>query len=72
MLKPQAVISATYKAPFLKGLSAKISYSRSWVHDLNKIYYTNYDLYQVKKSRYPKPIFSTKVEDIIGRRRTPG
>lgn len=28
MLKPQAVISATYKMPFLKGLSAKVSYSK--------------------------------------------
>lgn len=70
MLKPQAVISATYKAPFLKGLSAKISYSRSWVHDLNKIYYTNYDLYQVKKSGTHNHIFSTKDEDIIGTRKT--
>ena len=69
-LKPQAVISATYKAPFLKGLSAKISYSRSWVHDLNKIYYTNYDLYQVKKSGTHNHIFSTKDEDIIGTRKT--
>lgn len=70
MLKPQAVISATYKAPFLKGLSAKISYSRSWVHDLNKIYYTNYDLYQVKKSGTHNHIFSTKDEDIIGTQKT--
>ena len=70
MLKPQAVISATYKAPFLKGLSAKISYSRSWVHDLNKIYYTNYDLYQVKKSGTHNHIFSTKDEDIVGTRKT--
>ena len=70
MLKPQAVISATYKAPFLKGRSAKISYSRSWVHDLNKIYYTNYDLYQVKKSGTHNHIFSTKDEDIIGTRKT--
>ncbi len=70
MLKPQAVISATYKAPFLKGLSAKISYSRSRVHDLNKIYYTNYDLYQVKKSGTHNHIFSTKDEDIIGTRKT--
>ncbi len=70
ILKPQAVISATYKAPFLKGLSAKISYSRSWVHDLNKIYYTNYDLYQVKKSGTHNHIFSTKDEDIIGTRKT--
>ena len=70
MLKPQAVIRATYKAPFLKGLSAKISYSRSWVHDLNKIYYTNYDLYQVKKSGTHNHIFSTKDEDIIGTRKT--
>ena len=70
MLKPQAVISVTYKAPFLKGLSAKISYSRSWVHDLNKIYYTNYDLYQVKKSGTHNHIFSTKDEDIIGTRKT--
>ena len=70
MLKPQAVFSATYKAPFLKGLSAKISYSRSWVHDLNKQYYKNYELNQVKKTGAHNHIFSTKDEDIIGTRKT--
>lgn len=69
MLKPQAIFSATYKAPFLKGLSAKLSYSRSWNNEVNKKFYTNYDVAQMKKSGTNNRIFSTKDEDIISLRR---
>ncbi|MFV0506341.1 MAG: TonB-dependent receptor [Bacteroidales bacterium] len=70
MLKPQAVFSAKYKAPFLKGLSAKISYSRSWAHDVSKSFYTNYEMYQVKKSGPHNHIISTNDNDIVGTRKS--
>lgn len=65
-LKPQVIISGTYKAPFLKGLSAKVSYSKSWVNDINKIYYTNYNMMIMKRSGTNNRIISTKDEDITG------
>ena len=37
-LKPQGIINLTYHAPFLKGLSAKVSYSRSWTNSVNSRY----------------------------------
>lgn len=66
MLKPQAVFSATYKAPFLKGLSLKVSYSRSWTHNTEKEYYTNYDMMVMKKSGAHNHIISTDDADIVG------
>lgn len=65
-LKPQLIVSATYKAPFLKGLSAKVAYSRSWANSINKVYYTNYDMMIMKHSGTNNRIISTKDEDIIG------
>lgn len=70
MLKPQAVISATYKMPFLKGLSAKVSYSRSWTNDVNKKFYINYDLVTMKKSGTNNRIMSTNDNDIISTRKS--
>ena len=69
-LKPQLVMNAIYKAPFLKGLSLKVSYSRSWTHNINRVYYTNYDLMITKKSGANQRIISTKDEDIIGTKRS--
>jgi len=65
-LKPQMIVSATYKAPFLEGLKAKFSYSRSWTNNMRKIYYTNYDMMIMKKSGTNNRIISTRDEDIIG------
>lgn len=70
MLKPQAVISATYKMPFLKGLSAKVSYSKSWTNDVNKKFYINYDLMTMKKSGTNNRIISTNDNDIISTRKS--
>ena len=66
LLKPQASFSATYKMPFLKGLKAKFSYSRSWTHEVANGYYTNYDLMTMKKSGINGRIISTDDKDIIG------
>ncbi len=38
MNNPEANISLTYKLPWLKGLSAKVSYMGSWKNSLNKDY----------------------------------
>jgi TonB-linked SusC/RagA family outer membrane protein len=70
MLKPQAVFSATYNAPFLPGLSAKVSYSRSWVHSVNRQFYINYDLQTMKKSGPNNHIVSTDDNDIISTRKS--
>lgn len=64
-LKPQLYASATYKAPFLKGLSAKLSYSRTWTHSVNKKYYTNYDMVVVKRSGDNSHIWSTSDADVL-------
>lgn len=69
-LKPQMTVSGTYKAPFLKGLSAKISYSKSWTNEISKIFYTNYDMMTMKRSGPNNRIMSTKDSDIIGVKRS--
>lgn len=69
LLKPQASFSATYKIPFVKGLKAKFSYSRSWTHEVANGYYTNYDLMTMKKSGINGRIISTDDNDIIGTKR---
>lgn len=67
-LKPQVLISGTYKAPFLKGLSAKVAYSQSWKHNTNKEFYHNYDQAMVKKDGANGRIVST--QDVIGTRKS--
>lgn len=69
-LKPQLTISATYKAPFLKGLSAKVTYARSWSHSISKQYYTNYELCYMKKTGAHNHIISTADEDIQSTRQS--
>ena len=70
LLKPQAVFSATYKIPFLKGLSAKLSYSRSWANERTNIFYTNYDMMVMKKSGTNGRIMSTGDNDIVSVKRS--
>lgn len=48
-LKPQATFKATYKFPFLKGMSASVQYSKSWTHTAKEGFYTNYDMAVTKK-----------------------
>lgn len=69
-LKPQLNISGTYKAPFLKGLSAKVSFARSWTNEIRKIFYTNYDMMVMKKSGTNNHIISIKDDDIINTRKS--
>lgn len=65
-LKPTATFKATYKFPFLKGLSASVQYSKSWTHTAREGFYTNYDMYIPKKTGANGRIMSTKDEDIVG------
>lgn len=69
-LKPQLTVSGTYKAPFLKGLSAKMSYSKSWTNEITKKFYTNYDMMIMKRSGPNNRIMSTKDSDIVGVKRS--
>lgn len=70
MLKPQAVVSATYKAPFLQGLSAKVTYSKSWTNDVNRKFYTNYDLAVMKRNGTNGRIMSTDDNDIVNMKKS--
>ncbi|WP_400261399.1 SusC/RagA family TonB-linked outer membrane protein [Sphingobacterium sp. SG20118] len=69
-LKPQIIVSGTYKAPFLKGLSVKAMYSRSWVNNMQKIFYTNYDMMVMQRSGINNRIVSTDDNDIINVKRS--
>ena len=69
-LKSTATFKATYKLPFLKGLSASVQYSKSWMNNWVSGYYTNYDMMLTKKSGANSRIISTRDEDIIGVQRS--
>ncbi|MEN5054133.1 SusC/RagA family TonB-linked outer membrane protein [Sphingobacterium kitahiroshimense] len=69
-LKPQLILSGTYKAPFLKGLSAKAMYSRSWANNMRNRFFTNYDMMVMKRSGTNNRIVSTDDNDITGVRRS--
>lgn len=64
-LKPQGVVNLTYRAPFLKGLSAKVSYSRSWTNNINSRYNTNYKMAVMPHSGKNGHIISTKDEEML-------
>ncbi|GAA0886712.1 TonB-dependent receptor [Sphingobacterium siyangense subsp. cladoniae] len=70
MLKPQLILSGTYKAPFLEGLKAKVSYARSWANELNRKFYKNYPVFSMKRSGPNNRIISTADSDIIGMRKS--
>ncbi len=48
-IKPVINVSLTYKVPFIKGLSAKAAYSKSYTSYQNKVFTKNFDMYQVKQ-----------------------
>ncbi len=64
-IKPQLTVKGTYTAPFLEGLSASVSFSKSWSNKMNEIYNTNYDMMVMKKTGQHNHIFSLKDEDIL-------
>lgn len=64
-LKPQMIFKGTYKAPFLKGLSASIQFGKSWSYTTNKEFYTNYDMMVMAKSGTHNHIISTRDADIV-------
>lgn len=67
-LKPSINISATYKIPFVKGLSAKASYSKAYTNVRSKVYQKQYTLYITKKESLHK--WSTSDADIIGTKKS--
>jgi TonB-linked SusC/RagA family outer membrane protein len=64
VLKPVINLSATYKVPFLQGLSAKATYSKSYTNNVNKIFATQYLTYITKQE--DSHIWSLDDDDIIG------
>ena len=64
VLKPVINLSATYKAPFLEGLSATATYSKSFTNNLNKIYEKQYLTYITKQQ--DAHIWSLDDADITG------
>lgn len=64
-IKPQAVFKATYKFPFLKGLSASVQYSKSWTHTATDEFYHNYDMVVTKKSGANSHIISDRDADVM-------
>lgn len=63
-LKPVVNASATYRVPFVKGLSATASFSKSYTNSRSKTFLKRYKMYVTKKTG--KHIFSIDDEDIIG------
>ncbi|MCO5234992.1 MAG: SusC/RagA family TonB-linked outer membrane protein [Chitinophagaceae bacterium] len=63
-VKPVINLSATYKAPFLKGLSATAAYSKSFMNNINKVFATQYLTYITKQES--AHIWSLDDADIIG------
>lgn len=62
-LNPTMNMSATYKIPFVKGLSARASFSKSYTHNRAKNYQKRYKMY--KTSKIDRHIWSTSDADII-------
>ncbi|HWB94733.1 MAG TPA: SusC/RagA family TonB-linked outer membrane protein [Puia sp.] len=48
-LRPVFTLSGTYKIPFIKGLSAKATYIKSYSFDANKTYSTLYSMYTTRQ-----------------------
>lgn len=69
-LKSTGTFKATYKLPFLKGLSVSMQYSKSWINSWINGFYTNYDMMLTKKSGANSRIISTRDEDIVGVKRS--
>jgi len=69
-LKPVFTLSGTYKAPFLKGLSAKATYIKSYTYDANKVFTTTYAMYTVKQ--YTPYIWGLSDTSVVGTRQSTG
>ncbi len=63
-LKPIVNLSATYKVPFIKGLSAKVDYNKSYSDYRRKIFQKQYMMYLTKQKT--SHIWSLDDADIIG------
>jgi TonB-linked SusC/RagA family outer membrane protein len=64
-LKPQIVLNATYNIPVIKGLSAKVAYSKNYSYNREKIFQKNYTMNVMKRDAINKHIVSTKDADIL-------
>lgn len=65
-LIPDIILNATYKIPFVEGLSAKAIYGQNWKYDQETEFLTNYNMYILKRSGLNRHIVHTDPESIIG------
>lgn len=65
-LKPQLNVSATYKVPFIEGLTARAAFSKMWYHESQKKFYKSYDMQIMQRTGPNNRIMSIKDADIIG------
>lgn len=68
VLNPNLLLKATYKIPFVKGLSAIAAYSLNWNNNRNRNYLIENTLYLTKISGTYNKIISTSDADIVGTR----
>lgn len=64
-LKPQIVLNATYNIPVIKGLSAKVAFSKNFEYKREKIFQKSYLMNVMKRDPVNKHIISTKDADIL-------
>lgn len=65
-IKPQMIVKGTYKVPFVKGLTASLTYAQSWTNNITKEFYKNYEMVVTQKSGPNGRIISTRDADITG------
>lgn len=65
-LKPVVNMNLTYKVPFIPGLSASVTYSKSYADNRNKVFNKQYTMYVMKNIGGSPYQISTNPADIIG------
>ncbi|HEV2483617.1 MAG TPA: SusC/RagA family TonB-linked outer membrane protein [Puia sp.] len=72
-LRPVFTLSGTYKMPFLNGLSAKATFTKSYSYDANKVYSTSYNMYDVRQyTPYQWGLQDTSIVGVSQSTTTPG
>lgn len=67
-LKPQLVLNATYKIPFIEGLSATAAFSKNYEYNRQKVYQKKYEMYAMKRGGDHNHIIYTDDASILGTR----
>jgi TonB-linked SusC/RagA family outer membrane protein len=70
ILTPEYNINATYKFPFLNGLSAKAAFSQNYSYNRQSIFNKNYTMYELSRSGADRHIIVPNDSTIIGTRQS--